>query len=514
MRRQLWQLLQLGYALPKQLRHPVTTDAAHALIRAQLTNRAARFLAVSRQLIYDNPVSPYRGLLHWAGCEWPDLCQSVTTHGVEGSLQRLRDAGVYVALEEFKRLVPICRAGLTLEPAESDFDSPWTTGAAVEGVTSGSRSRPSRVMYSWPFIAEESAHELVLYAQHGVSDAPVALWYPAPPGVAGVHNLLMDLKRGRAPVKWFSQVDPARSAMSFGTRAALPAMRWGARLAGVTVPAPEFADLDHVDRVLDWMHGRCVLRTFASSAVRLAERARERNRDLTGAVIFTGGEPLTDRRRAVIESTGARVHPRYVATEAGLIGAGCVSRSEADDMHVYTDRIALLRSHDDLLLTTLSEHTGKVLFNTNLGDTGELSTRECPCAFGQLGLTTHLSQVRSQSRLTVEGMSVMGSDLDAALADAVRRVGGPPDSFQYRRASPPHQLDGIVIAVSARVEIADEGAFVNAVYDGLRARGPGQRLAADLWQQARVLRLVREEPQMTAGAKLLTQHSPERSTIV
>ena len=58
MRRQLGQLLQLGFALPQQLRHPVTADAAHALIREQLTNREDRFLAAPRQLIYDNPASP------------------------------------------------------------------------------------------------------------------------------------------------------------------------------------------------------------------------------------------------------------------------------------------------------------------------------------------------------------------------------------------------------------------------------------------------------------------------
>jgi hypothetical protein len=480
------------------------------LIREQMANRAARFLAASRQLIYQHPVSPYRQLLRWAGCDWADLSQRVASRGLESTLMELRDAGVFLTLEEFKRQTPICRAGLTLEPSESDFDSPSMHGAAVSGTTSGSRSTPSRVMYSWPFIADESAHELVLYAEHGVSTVPVALWYPAPPGVAGVHNLLMDLKRGRAPARWFSQVDPATSAMSFGTRAALPAMRFGARLVGVSVPAPEFVDVDQVDAILDWMQGRCVVRTFASSAVRLAERARERQRDLSGAVIFTGGEPLTDARRAIIESTGARVHPRYVATEAGLIGAGCPSRISTDDMHVYTDRVALIEGGDGLLLTTLSAHTGKVLLNTTLGDIGALSVRECPCALGQLGMTTHVAHVRSQQRLTIEGMSVMGADFDAALTVAMGLFGGPPDAFQYRRAESPHGLDGIRIAVSPRVDIRDDALFISAVYECLRGRGASSRLAADIWQRAGVLHLVREEPEMTAGAKLPTQRLVQR----
>lgn len=503
--RQLRQLLQLGWAVPVQLRHPVTAEQARVLIREQLANRAERFLSATRQLIYANPVSPYRQLLLWAGCDWSDLCRSVASRGVEGALEQLRDAGVYVTLEEFKRQTPIMRAGLTLEPSESDFDSALLTGAAIEGASSGSRSRPSRVTYTWPSIAEQSAHELVLYEQHGVSDAPVALWYPAPPGVAGVHNLLMDLKRGRAPAKWFSQVDPARSAMSLATRGALPAIRWFGRLAGMTVPAPEFADLEHADRVLDWMRGTCVVRTFASSAVRLAGRARARGRDLTGATIFTGGEPLTDSRRAFIESTGAKVYPRYVATESGLIGAGCAYRTSTDDMHVYTDRVALIAGQDGLLVSTISVHTGKVLFNTSLGDAGALTTRECACELGRLGFTTHLAHVRSQQRLTVEGMSVLASDVDAAIANAMRQAGGQPDSYQYREASESHGLHCIIVAISPDVGHLDEFAFIAAVYDGLRARGPALILAADLWQQAGALRIVREHPRFTAGSKLPRQ---------
>jgi hypothetical protein len=35
-------------------------------------------------------------------------------------------------------------------------------------------------------------------------------------------------------------------------------------------------------------------------------------------------------------------------------------------------------------------------------------------------------------------------------------------------------------------------------------------LAADIWQRAGVLHLVREEPEMTAGAKLPTQRLVQR----
>ena len=34
--------------------------------------------------------------------------------------------------------------------------------------------------------------------------------------------------------------------------------------------------------------------------------------------------------------------PRYAAAEAGLLGAGCANRTASDDMHLYTDRVAVI----------------------------------------------------------------------------------------------------------------------------------------------------------------------------
>lgn len=500
--RQLRQLARLGLELPSQLRRPVGLEESRERLRSQQRARAEHFLAAAHALIYDAPRSPFRALLHWAGCEWSDLRERVNAMGIEAALAQLRDAGVYLTLEEFKRQVPISRPGLTLEPIESDFDSPLSNDGAIEGTTSGTRSRPSRVSYTWPFITDEAAHELLLYASHGVASQPVALWYPVPPGVAGLHNVLMDAKRGHAAAKWFSQIDPATSTMSRATRVALPAIRLGGRAVGLRLPAPEFADLAHADRVLDWIRAPCVVRGFASSLVRLASVALERGRDLTGVTLFSGGEPLTDVRRSFIESTGARVFPRYLTTEIGLISAGCPHRSTTDAMHVFTDRVAIVPSAHGLLLSGLTAHSGKVLLNTNLGDTGELSERDCTCEFGALGFTTHIGHVRSQQRLTLEGMTVLVSDFDAAVNESMRRLGGPPDACQYRRDTSARGLDVLRIAISPAVDMRDERAFIVSVYDALRTKGAGVAMAADLWQQADVINVVREQPQLTAGSKL------------
>jgi len=512
--RQLGRLLHLARETPGVLRRPLTPEEAMARVRERMATRESRFLNALRCLIYENPESPYRRLLNWAGCEYGDLERSVAARGVDGALEELRDTGVRLTLEEFKGIRPITRSGLTFEPEEADFDNPVATSGGFQATTSGSQGAAARVMYNWGSLSEQSAHELLLAWHHGVVDDPLALWYPVLPGVAGVHNLLINLKFGRPPARWFSQVDPA--GLTLLHRISIHGIRWGGRVAGLFVPRPEFADLSHADRVLDWMssvHGSgrtSAVRTFVSSAIRLAERARQRGLNLSGAVIFTGGEPLTEARRRFIESVGWHAIPRYAAAETGVLGAGCAARTASDDMHLYTDRVAVIGGasvHEDgdaapLLITTLSLHTGKVLLNTDLGDSGRLSMRPCGCVFGELGLNQRVSEVRSQERLTVEGMTVRTAALDALLGRLVEEAGGAPDSHQFWPAQNEAGLDRLIVALSPDLGPLDEERFLEALYDRMLMGGPGLDLAASLWKQAGTVRIVREHPRQSRGAKL------------
>jgi hypothetical protein len=511
--RQFGRLLQLARETPGVLRRPITLAAATDEVRERMATRDTRFLAAIRRLIYNNPRSPYRRLLEWAGCAYGDLEASVAARGVDGALGQLRDAGVYLTLDEFKGLRPIVRPGLTIETEETDFDNAIASSGSIQGATSGSRAAASKVMYDWNFVSEESVNDFLLACHHGMLDAPLAFWYPVLPSIAGVHNLLINLKFGRPPARWFSQVDPQN--LSALNRVSIGGIRWAARRAGLSVPRPELATLSQADRVLDWMKlvkiagHTAAVRTFVSSAVRLAERAEERGIDLSGSVIFVGGEPLTETRRRFIESAGWRAVPRYVATEPGLLAAGCAERTACDDMHFYSDRVAVIggaRVEDDdttpLLITTLSLHTGKVLLNTDLGDSGRLAVRPCGCLFGRLGLEQRVSGVRSQERLTVEGMTVPTAVLDALLGTLVEELGGTPDSHQFWSAQGETGLNRLTVALSPDLGSLDEERFLDALYDRMLAGGPGLDLAARLWRQAGTIRIVREYPRQTQGAKL------------
>ncbi len=512
------QRARLAVGFREFIRTPIGVDAAAAEIRRQLTAREDNFLNYAKKLIYDVPSSPYRRLLLWAGCKYGDLCASIRSRGLENTLEKLRDEGVYLTLEEFKSRSPISRNGLRIETHETDFDNPFLLRGRLSGETSGSRGKTSLVTYDWDFIAHEAAHEAILYSIHDPGNRPFALWYPVPPGIAGIHNLLMSLKLGSVPAMWFSHSPCGIRETSIETRLALEFVIWSGRIAGLAVPRPTFANLSVSEAAMRWLestvkkHRRAMLRTFASSAVRLAQTALAIGADLRGGLIFTGGEPLTEPRRRFIESAGLEVYPRYVTTESGLVGAGCPSRSVSDDMHFYSDLLALIHldrktsseEHQPgtLLFTALTMHTPKVLLNVELGDSGDLSSRSCDCAFGKIGLNVHLSNVRSYDKLTIEGMTILTAELDAIIGAAIEKAGGPPDSYQFWEEQDSSGLHRLVVAVSPEVPNLDEGKFIGNIIDELRHGGRRKAMAAEFWAQAASLRVIRESPESTAGHKM------------
>jgi hypothetical protein len=114
--------------LRRFLRYPLTAERAAAVIARRLRQRDRSFLHLMRRVVYGNPRSPYRALLQQAGVAFADLADGVARDGLEATLGRLYDAGVYVTAEEFKGRRPIRRSGLELPIDAKDFDNPLVTG--------------------------------------------------------------------------------------------------------------------------------------------------------------------------------------------------------------------------------------------------------------------------------------------------------------------------------------------------------------------------------------------------
>ncbi len=510
-------ILQNVVALRRYAKRPLTRQEAFEAVRRRMENREQNFLQMARELVYAHPRSPYRALLLWAGCEYADLEASVRRDGLEQTLDRLKEAGVYVSLQEFKSRVPICRNELTVEACESDFDNPRRQKTSIQARTSGSRSKGVHVAYNWDFLEEEASNELLFYDDQGLRNVPLAFWLPTLPCTSGIHNLLMNLRYHKIPDKWFSQLQAGDANVSRRDRAALDNLLLCCRMLGYPVPRPEFVGVDEAEKVLQWLEatskakGPCMVRTYASSAVRLIRTAMERGADVSGNVVFTGGEPLTAQRASFIQSAGVKCFTRYVATETGLIGASCKDGAYCDDMHIYLDRHAIIqRRHrtaigdhavDSYLLTSMLRTACKVMFNTELGDFGQMEVRPCSCVFGQLGMNVHVAQVRSYDKLTCEGMTLLGSELDSVVADVVQEAGGGPDDYQFWETQNEIGMPRLVIAVNPDLRALDEKTFVQTVFN--RLRGKNITLTSQVWEQADTLNLIRAKPEFSRGCKLL-----------
>jgi hypothetical protein len=497
----------------------MTLEQAKSDIRKRMGNRESNFLTLAKKLIYENQKSPYRKLLLWAGCEYKDLDDSIKHRGVENTLEKLRDEGVYITLEEFKTKAPICRKGLTFETSPADFDNPYLMGKSIQGTTSGSRSSGTRVMYDWDFFTEEAVNELMLYETHGLSNAPFALWHPGLPAISGVHNLLVNIKFRRFPEKWFSHLSAGMARNPLENRLPMLYLVWCCRMFGLFIPRPEFIDIRSANKVAEWMErtkknkGISVVRTYASSAVHIVQAAIEKGIDISGSVIFTGGEPLTERRLRFIDSAGVKAFPYYAAAETGFIAASCGNRNYPDDMHVYTDRYAIIQrlrktiigghSVNTYLFTSLSSNTGKVLLNTEIGDFGKLTIKSCNCLFGDLGMDVHISEVRSYDKLTGEGMTLLGSELDEIVGEIIENAGGGSDDYQFWETQDSQGLNKLIIAISPGIRNLNERDFIDSILKKLKSKDIGSNIASQIWRQADTLQVVRAYPKLTKGYKML-----------
>ena len=487
-------------ALPSYLRSPVDAGAARAAIAARLRSRETSFLRLLEQGVYERPASPYRPLLERAGVELGDVAALVSDEGLEGALARLYDAGVRVSLEEFKR-----RA--------SEFESPLLP-RHFEARSGGSGGVPRRIFADLESRAYDAAYHRLFLDAFGIAGRELALWYPAPPGVAGLCNSLTAIKAGQEFERWFSQ-----SRVLPSPRALKPALVTGAtlaaaRLAGRRIPAPRYLPPDRAVVVARWLAEReangepRVLYSTPSSGVRVCAAAREAGLDISGCMLRFGGEPFTREKARIAHDAGCRTGANYYMAEAGFMGVACPEAREPDDVHLVSDKVTLVQREPGgtLYATSLSGSVRKLMLNVDTGDRATLERRDCGCPAGELGLRDHLHTIRSDDKLTSEGMSFLASDLLALVEEVLpARFGGSPVDWQFVE----EEVDGlsrVSVVASPRLASIDEQAVIGVVLDALGRSDAARGMMAEVWRVAETLRVVRREPHLTAGGKTLALH--------
>ncbi len=401
-------------ALPRFLRHPVRPDEARAIVRRRLATRETDFLDMARRCVTAHPNGPYHFLFEAAGCELGDLESLVRREGVEGTLQAVYRAGVYLTVEEFKGRRPVERGSRVFHVDPGDVLNPASV-VYVPSQTGGSRGAATPVPLDLAAVRDWAVNKSLACVARGGGSWTHARW--SVPGGATIVQLLLYAAFGAVPVRWFSQVDPTDTALDPRYRLSAVALRWGSRLAGVPLPRSEHVPLHDPSPIARWMAavlsrgGTPHLATYVSSAVRVFQAAQHAGLDLRGAQFSVGGEPITPSRLDAIHTVGAEAAPRYGSIEAGLIGDGCLAPAAADDHHLYHDLLACVQPGpggarpgvpaDAVLITSLRPTAPLLLLNVALGDRASVAPRACGCPLEEAGWPTHLSSIRSYEKLTV-----------------------------------------------------------------------------------------------------------------
>lgn len=506
------------------LRVPLTPAECHRRAREGLANRTERFLATLAQGVFAVPASPYKRLMEHAGADMPELRRSVQERGVEGTLAQLRDAGVYVTLDEFKGRRPIVRGGLTLETRARDFDNPLTVRHFMTE-TGGSRSRGTRVYIDLAHYEQDAVYDYLFVEAYGIVDRPWGSWRTVPPHGAGIKSHMSRAKLGRRDVRWFSQTRLRLWSRGWKHAVLGETLFLGSRLWGRPLARPEYVPLRDAWKVADWL-AECVrkgtpalLNTNAACGVRVAAAALERGMDISGSTFRLGGEPFTDGKAEVLRSARVRWGAHYTMGETGRIGVACPAGETVDDAHILEDKIAVIQAERRggsgvpvpvNVYTTLDSTTPKLMLNVESDDHGELVRRSCGCLLDRVGYTLHLHSIRSWEKLTSEGMNFIGADL-LKLVDEVlpARFGGSPTDYQFLEEEE-RGLPKVTLLVSPRVGAVEEGSVSEVVLRFLGS-APGSGMDySDRWREGQTLRVARREPVATQASKVLALHSTRK----
>jgi len=509
-----WRRFAAG--LPGYLRERISLEEAEATVRRRLETRGDAFVRLVREAVFGHPASPFLPLFELAGCTAGDVEREVAAHGLDATLERLRQAGVYVTFEEVKGRRPLVRGGREVPIGPRSFDHPHLA-AWYAGTTSGSTGAPYRAIVDLDLLRDRGPQVMLSHEALGVLGAPSCHWRPILPSIPGLTLQLLDLRFGTVAERWYTPVSAAELGSTLKDRLATAAVVGVARASGVPFPRPRRLPLERAVEIARWAagavrrRGACRVRSTVSCAVRVAAAAREAGIDLTGATLLGGGEPTTAARRRTVRASGARFFTTYGMVDVGGVGVPCAHAE--DDQHVLEDGVALITAPhpvpgsamtvDAFYLTPLLPSTPRVLINYQCDDFGIVERRPCGCRLERAGYRRHVRGIGSLGKLCGEGVTLVGSDMIRILEESLpARFGGGPTDFQLVEEEGDDGLIRLWLDVHPRLELDEpEDAIVRTVYRELERSDAAGGLARAVWRGAGTLRVRRRAPEWNRHGK-------------
>jgi len=502
---------------PKQ-----SLELARLILRQRIIDRERNFLNLAEKGIFQYAHSPYLKLFEINKIKFIDLKTWVSRDGLESTLCKLANEGIYFTVDEFKGRVAVVRNGLRIQCNERMFDNPFLS-EAYEVRSGATRSAGTRIRIDFDYLHQRSLYDALLLDTHGCLTAPVANWFPVFPGAPGINSSLRFTHIGNPVQRWFSQVSEDRLKVNWEKKLGTRLLFTISKLYGAPLAEPEYVKLSDAHKVAEWAartleeHAACVIYTFAGSALRVCMAAAEANLNLKGVRFFVTGEPLTPQKRYEIESSGAVAVPVYGISEAGVIAAGCNRPHAASDCcHLYKDSTAIVRhkhvmprfdlSIDSYLFTTILYESPKLLLNVGMGDYGNLSFETCDCGFAQLGFDETVSNIRSYEKLTGEGVTFVETDFVRIIEkDLPETFGGRSTDYQLVEQENSRGLTQLRLLISPRIGAVPEEQVIKRFMTVLKRAEDNwwAQSGTEMWRQSRMVQVTREEPLTTASGKIL-----------
>jgi phenylacetate-coenzyme A ligase PaaK-like adenylate-forming protein len=252
--------------------------------------------------------------------------------------------------------------------------------------------------------------------------------------------------------------------------------------------------------------------TYASSGVRICLAAQDAGLDISGTFFRLGGEPFTEAKARCIEEAGCRAISHYSLSELGRVGVACAAAASRDDVHLLTDKLAVIQHETQvrgtgqsvpaLVFTTLHPSCPLLMLNVATDDFAVVEERDCGCPIGEAGLRQHVREIRSYEKLNSEGMTFFGIDLYHLVEDVLpARFGGRPTDYQLQET----EQDGLTrvnIIVDPRIGPVEEEAIISTVGRALRNVPDGEMMTRH-WQESGTFQVVRRPPTGTSATKIL-----------
>ncbi len=509
---------RLAFDLRGFLKETLTLEQCREIVRRRIEEREKNFLDIVERGIYRNEKSPYSKLLELAGCEFGDIRSAVLRYGIEETLQRLYESGVYLTYEEFKGRKDVVRAGKSYRFQASDFDNPHLPHH-LRAQTGGSTGSGVSIVHGFQYFAQNAAHRALLFDVYRLWETPLGIWYPILPGFAGVSTLLQSTKFGKVPDKWFSQVDREYIRSSFKQKLRTNLLIYTGRIWGTPFPKPEFVDPNNAIVIAEWVakmirdFSGCCIATHPSYAVRICHAAAEKGLNIEGASFFVSGEPITPTKLREVQSRGAKIIAQYVFTEGGTVGYGCANPAHCDEIHFQKDCLAFIQHKrkiketdltvDAFLFTSLLSAAPRILLNVEIGDYGVVESRQCGCGFDDLGFEEHIHSIRSFARLNSEGLMLTTAGLVHLIEEVLPfKYGGNSTDYQIIEEEDKGGITRLNILVSPEVGEINEKDLLDTVIGEFKKR-KRDTVKSDIFSQADTFHIKRIYPISTEMGKIL-----------